>query len=212
MNVKPFKKMNKNNTALLIVDVINSCASEKCEILDWNIHFTKVREMVPKLEDFIPQFRTNFNGPVIFGRTLPWQQETLANNINELYEDERFKYYTSDRSGFAEALYKIKPETGDIIADKNTNDALADSKLLAKLQKQNIRYIMVTGTFTDGCVLATVIGGFSRGYSMIVLEDLVETTDVPARQKIQEELLSYTFPYMFARVINSNDLLSSFAR
>lgn len=47
--MKPFPKMNPDNVALLIIDVINSCAHDKCEIPQWNIHFTKIRKMVPRL-------------------------------------------------------------------------------------------------------------------------------------------------------------------
>jgi nicotinamidase-related amidase len=202
-----YKNMTKDNTALLIVDVVNSCAHEKCEIPEWKVTFEKVRQMVPKLATFISDFRQTFTGPVIFGRTRPWQKEYLAHNINELYEDDKYAYYTPDRSGFAEEFYVIKPQPGDIITDKDTNDALTDPHLLAQLQEQKIRYIAVTGAFTDGCVLATVIGGFTKGYSMVVLKDLVETTDSSQRQRIQEDLLTYTFPYMFARVISSDELL-----
>ncbi len=199
--------MTKDNTALLLIDVINSCAAAKCEIPEWGVTFHKIRQMVPQLGGFIADFRQHFTGPVIFGRTKPWQKEYLAHNINELYEDERFAYYTADRSGFAEEFYQLTPEPGDIVTDKDTNDALADPKLLKQLEKQHIRYIVVTGVFTDGCVLATVIGGFTKGYNIVVLSDLVETTDLPQRQRIQQDLLSFTFPFMFARVMGSKELL-----
>lgn len=205
--MKPFKGMTRDNTALLIVDIINSCTHKKCEIPEWNVTFGKVRQMVPRLDTFISDFRQRFTGPVIFGRTKPWQKEYLAHNINELYEDDKYLYYTPDRSGFAESFYLIKPQPDDIVTDKNTNDALTDPRLLRQLEQRGIRYIAVTGVFTDGCVLATVIGGFTKGYNMIVLKDLVETTDSPQRQRIQEDLLSYTFPYMFARVTDSKELL-----
>ena len=118
--------MNSNNTALFIIDVINSCAHEKCEIPEWNIYFSKIRAMIPKLEKFIEEYRKVIGGPVIFGRTLPWQKEYLAHNVNELYEDDRFSYYTKDKSGFAEEFYQIVPKNGDIVTDKDTNDALAN--------------------------------------------------------------------------------------
>lgn len=210
--MKPFQGMNANNTALLIIDVMNSCAAEKCEIPEWDIHFTKIRAMVPKLATFVEQFRTTIKGPVVFGRTLPWQKEYLRHNVNELYEQEEYAYYTRDRSGFAEEFYAIQPQAGDIVSEKDTNDALADEALLADLRKRGIKYVVVTGIFTDGCVLATVLGGFSRGFSMVVLSDLVETTDSVTRQRIQKDLLEYTFPYMFARVVSSAALLESWPR
>lgn len=206
--MRPFVKMNKENTALLVIDVINSCANEKCEIPEWDIHFSKIREMVPRLEKFIEEYRQRIGGLMIFGRTMPWQKEYLAHNVNELYEDERFSYYTRDRSGFAEEFYKVKPQNGDIVTDKNTNDALTNPELADELERRGIRYLLIVGVFTDGCVLATVIGGFSRGYNLIVLKDLVETTDSKTRQEIQKHLLEFTFPYMFARVTDSQQMLN----
>lgn len=210
--MKPFAGLTTTNTALLVIDVINSCAHEQSEIPEWGIHFSKVRQMVPRLETFIAQFRQTFQGPVIFGRTLPWQKEYLAHNINELYEDHRAYYYTPDRTGFAEEFYRVQPEPGDIVTAKATNDTLTDPKLLATLEKRGIRYLVVTGVFTDGCILATVIGGFTKGYNMLVLSDLVETTDLPQRQRIQKDLLTYTFPVMFARVLSSSNLLKHYKK
>jgi len=38
-----------SNTVLLVVDVINACAHVKYEKPDWNIHYRKIRQMVPSL-------------------------------------------------------------------------------------------------------------------------------------------------------------------
>jgi nicotinamidase-related amidase len=199
--------MNSNNTVLLVIDVINSCAHEKCEIPEWKIYFSKIREMVPKLKKFIEEFKKITGGPVIYGKTKPWNKEYLAENVNELYEDVRFSYYSKDASGFPEEFYLIKPEQEDLVFDKDTNDALTNPDLIKWLEGREIKYLVITGVFTDGCVLATVVGGFSKGYNIIVLRDLCETTDVPIRQLIQEKMFEFTFPYMFARVVNSADLL-----
>lgn len=115
--MKPFPKMNSNNTTLLIVDVINSSAHEKCEIPKWGIHFTKIRKMVPKLNKFVKEFRKTIDGTIIFSKTCPWRKEYLADNINELYGDKRFAYYNKDTSGFSEQFYDIKPEEGDLVFD-----------------------------------------------------------------------------------------------
>ena len=93
--------------------------------------------------------------------------------------------------------------------NKKSNDAFVNPKLVEKFKKRGVKYVVVVGVFTDGCVLATVLGGFSRGYNMIVLSDLVETTDSVTRQRIQKDLLEFTFPYMFARVVKSGELIES---
>ncbi len=207
--MKPFVGMNLKNTALLIVDVINSCAHEKCEMPEWKIHFSKIRAMVPRLQTFIEQYRKQVGGLIIFGKTVPWRKEFLADNVNELYEDARFSYYTKDTSGFAERFYGITPQKNDFVIDKKNNDAFSNPVFIEELKKRGIKYIITTGVFTDGCVLATVISGFSLGYNFIVLRDLVETTDSLKRQEIQKNLLGFSFPYLFARVLTSKELLDN---
>src|SRR3989344_429536 len=151
--MKPFSGMTKDNTALLIVDVINSCCSEKCEIPEWSFHFTKIRGMVPQLSQFIGEFREQVGGLVIFGKTVPWRAEFLANNVNELYENERFAYYTKDTSGFAEEFYSIKPQDGDVVLDKKSNDAFVNPQLSEKLKVRGIKYVAVSGVLPMGVSL-----------------------------------------------------------
>ena len=43
------------------------------------------------------------------------------------------------------------------------------------LRARGITTLVVTGTMTDICVLATVMGGFNREYRMVVVEDGVAT-------------------------------------
>ncbi len=69
--------MNQSNSALLVIDVINSCAHEKCEIEKWNIRFSRIREMVPELIKFIDLYRKNIGGLISFANTVPWRKEYL---------------------------------------------------------------------------------------------------------------------------------------
>lgn len=48
-------------------------------------------------------------------------------------------------------------------------------------------------------------------HNFVVLRDLVETTDVGARQQLQALMLGTTFPQLFARVITSDTLLREFS-
>lgn len=189
------------STALLVVDVINSCAHEKCEIKKWNIKFTKIRKMVPKLIEFI-DFYKDKGGEVIFVNTVPWTKKYLAKNLIELYKDPNARYYTKDNSGFAEKFYLVKPKKDKIIT-KNSYDAFTNHNL-KKLLK-NKKYVIITGIFGDGCVHSTIQGSFSAGYNLIILKDLIETTDVKRRQQMQKHLKNYTWPLMFGKTINSKD-------
>ena len=207
--IRPFEKMDSSNTALLAIDVVNSCAHERCESKKYGITFSKIRKMVPKLTAFVDEFRKSVGGMVIFTKNVPWRKEYLPESINELYEDPSVRYYSDDATGFPEEFYMVEPQKDDVVITKNTNDAIANKDLVATLQSKEIKYLVVTGIFTDGCVLASVMGGFSRGYSFVILKDLVETTDVEKRQQIQRLLIEYTFPYLCGRVVGSKDFLET---
>jgi len=205
--MKLYSDMNSTNTALLVVDPINSCSHEKCEIPEWGIHFTKIRDMLPKLKDFIQQFKEEVNGLVIYIDTTPWQKDYLTHNINELYKDPKTTYYSSDDTGFAEEFYVVKPGSDDLIVTKNHYDVFTTEGFDENLKSRGIRYLVVTGIFGDGCVLASIVGGFSKGYNFVILEDLVETTDVPIRQVILANLMEFTFPIMYGLTMKSNQFL-----
>ena len=200
--------MTKDNTALVIIDIVNGCCNEKCENPEGGITYSKIREMVPKLKEFIEEFRNKIGGKIIFTNLTPWTKEYLPENINELYTDPNATYYGDDPD-FENEFYIIEPKTEDIVVTKNNYDTFSNP-VFDKILKQNgIRYIVLTGVFTDGCVLATTIGGFSRGYNFVILKDLVETTDKKIRQELCQYLISYTFPVLYGKTINSSEFLES---
>jgi nicotinamidase-related amidase len=207
--MKPYSSMTKDNSLLLVIDPINSCAHEKCETPEWNIYFSKIRLMLPKLASFIEEYKKKTNGLVIYTTVTPWNKEHLTKNINELYTDPQAYYYSDDTTGFDEQFHTVKPLPEDLVFDKNTYDVFTNDKLLQELRSRDIRYIIVTGIFSDGCVLSSVASGFSKGFNFVILKDLIETTDDEKRQRIQELLISFTFPKMYGKTMTSTQLLES---
>ena len=203
--------MNKNNTALLVIDPVNSCAHEKCETPEWHIHFSKIRKMLPKLNKFINDYRRLIGGLVILTTITPWDKEHLPKNLSELYTDPKAYYYSEDTTSFDEKFYAIEPDKTDVIIVKNTYDAFSNPNLVKVLNTHGIKYIVITGVFTDGCVLATTASGFSKGYNFIFLKDMIETTDVEIRQELQKLLFEYTFPIMYGKTIKAKELLKTLA-
>lgn len=204
-----YSNMNQANTALLIIDPINSCAHKECESPALSITFSKIREMVPKLSGFIEKYREDIGGLVVFTKTVSWKSDFLADNLNELYTDSKTTYYSEDDTGFAEEFYEVKPREREFIITKNTYDAFANTELDKILKDNNIKYLLVTGVFGDGCVLATICGGFSRGYNFVILSDLIETTDVVMRQELLEKLKGYMWPIMYGKTMKSEDFWNS---
>jgi nicotinamidase-related amidase len=199
-----------SNTALLVIDVINSCADEKYEDEERDIHYGKIRQMVSSLSSFITSYK-QLGGTVILVTTVPWQEQYLPDNINELYRnDERARYWSRDTGGHGERFYEI-PTDGAMIFTKNSYDAFTSNDLVSTLEKKHIRYIIVTGVFSDGCVLATICGGFSMGYHFIIAKDLIETPDDKDRQVMQQHLKGTLWPLMYGTTVESSVILSAFS-
>lgn len=199
--------MNSGNTALLVIDIINSCADRRFELPKLKIYFSKIRKMVPNLIDFIEKYRKHVGGLVIFTKTTPWKKEFLAENINELYTDPSTTYYSEDKTDLWQEFYLVKPQPQDLLVIKNHYDSFVNTNLDEKLKKQGIKYLVVTGLFGDGCVLASICGGFSRGYNFIILEDLIETSDLKIRQETLKKLKEYTWPIMYGKTMTSKEFL-----
>ncbi|MFA5746147.1 MAG: isochorismatase family cysteine hydrolase [archaeon] len=205
----PIKTIDLDNSVLLVIDVVNSCCSEKCEIKKWNITYKKIRKMIPNLERFIVNYKAITKRPVIYIKTTPWRKEFLTKNLIELYKNPDCNYYSLDKTGYSEELYLLKPTSKDYVLEKNTYDAFTNKNLEIILHKLKVKNIIIAGVFADGCVNSTIINGFSKGYNFIILEDLVETTDKKERQDIKNLLIKYTWRQMYGKIVKSKDLLRS---
>ncbi|HEY5478246.1 MAG TPA: cysteine hydrolase [Gaiellaceae bacterium] len=196
------------NSALLVIDVINSCAHPDYEDAERNIHFQKIRQMIPTLSAFIVSYQ-RLGGRVILTTTVPWREPFLAENINELYrESEDARYWSEDGSGRAELFYEI-PTDGATVFSKNSYDAFTNEELVDALERMGARYIIVAGVFGDGCVMASICGAFSEGYRLVIAEDLIETTDDEDRQALQGYLKQRTWPLMYGATVESHRILEA---
>ena len=197
--------MNSKNTALLVIDVVNLCCHPKCERKKWNISFKNIRKMVSKLINFIDRYKEKFGGKIIYVNCVKWDEKHVAKNIKELYKDPKCRFY-SKNPVFSEKFYKVKPEKQDLVITKNTYDAFSNPKLNKYLKKNKIKNLIITGVFGEGCVNATINGGFAKGYNFIILKDLIETID--GRQKLLNLLKKETWPKMFGKAINSKEFFT----
>ena len=162
--------------------------------------------MIPKLATFIAVYKKN-GGNVIYTTCTPWTKEYLAKNIIELYNNNpQAYYYSKDKSGFPEQFFGVRPKKEDPIITKNSYDAFTNPQLEKILKKLKTTHLIITGIFGDGCVHATIQGGFSKGYNFFILKDLIETTDKKIRQQSQKILKEYTWPVMFGKTTTSKEL------
>jgi nicotinamidase-related amidase len=69
----------------------------------------------------------------------------------------------------------LAPRPGELVVRKRGYDAFTGTPLDETLRARNVTSLVVAGTMTDICVLATVIGAFHRQYRVTVVQDGVST-------------------------------------
>jgi len=188
---------------LVIIDTVKGCCNKQYEIPEWDIHFQKTRKKLPRINSFAEKHRDH-GGQVIWIKPTPWTRENLPDNINKLYdENPNATFYVKDNiDEYSEFPETIKVDERDIILEKNNYSAFTNPKLSGYLQDG----YLIAGVYADGCVNATIVEGWSKGYFTYILGDLVESMDSDSKQNQKNMLLNYSWPYMYGHVINSKDL------
>jgi hypothetical protein len=60
--------------------------------------------------------------------------------------------------------------------------------------------------------MASICGGFSKGFSLVILNDLIETTDDADRQAFQQYLKQRVWPLMYGATAQSQELLAALSQ
>jgi len=198
---------------LLVVDLMNSCCSEKFERPEIDITFNRIRRMVPRVREFADEYR-RLGGTIIWVRSTPWREEYLPMNINRLYRENPYAtFYTEhDVEESVEFYGGISPRESDEIVTKNTYSAFADAHLQILFHENRWDTYLLSGVFAEACVNATLIDGFTKGLFTIILSDLVETMDDEEQQTHKSHLLTHQWPLMYGHVMTSSEFLKKLAK
>ncbi|MGB3184908.1 MAG: isochorismatase family protein [Ornithinimicrobium sp.] len=153
-------------------------------------------DILPKLVELVDAFRTAQSGSdgveVVWSSWTRTFDDGISNAMDRWYgpqglrpeEPENAVYMFTGAPGM-EVLSEIAP-TQDEVADgwfyhgKHLDmfwnfDENGDSYLDTKLKAEGIDTIVLTGPWTDECILSTAYAGSSRGYDVVVVGDAVAT-------------------------------------
>ena len=190
---------------LVVIDPVKGCCSREYERPEWNIHFSRARELIPRLNDFAKRYRA-LGGRVIWVKPATWTEEHLPDNINSLYREnpQATFYVTGDVDEYSEFQPGIEVEPGDQVIEKNSYSAFTNPRLRDALGSDAY---LVAGFYADGCVNATIVDGWGRGCFTFILSDLIESMDDPVKQGQKRFLLSHGWPLMYGHVMPSEEFL-----
>jgi ureidoacrylate peracid hydrolase len=173
------------------------------------------RAMVPQLRTLLGAFRQR-SLPVVFSEFVYSERVPLL--VGELHPEHRPAPAGAPR-GFGrpsssclegdpsvETVAELAPTPGELVIRKHWYDAFAGTPLDGALRARGVTSLVVTGTMTDICVLATVIGAFHREYRVTVVEDCVATL-WPEIQRATLEIIGRAY----GRVVSSKEVVETLA-
>jgi ureidoacrylate peracid hydrolase len=166
-------------TALLVVDMQRGFLDRGAAM-----EVPAARDIVPTIRALVDVFRTR-RLPIVFTEFVYSPQVPLL--VGELHPEHRPAPPGAPR-GFglpssscllgdasAATVADLAPGPNDLVIRKHWYDAFAGTPLDGALRARGVTSLVVTGTMTDICVLATVVSAFNREYRITVVEDGVAT-------------------------------------
>ena len=166
-------------TALIVVDMQRAFL-EPGEAME----VPPAREVVPRIQALLTAFRAR-RLPVVFTEFLYTEAAPLL--VGELHPEHRRAAPGAAR-GFGRpsssclagelnvaTVAELAPHPDELVVQKPYYDAFHGTVLDGALRARGVTHLVITGTMTDICVLATVVGGFNREYRITVVEDGVAT-------------------------------------
>jgi nicotinamidase-related amidase len=200
--------LESGRTALLVVDMQRGfvVAGEAMEV-------PPARPTVPVIRLLLDLFRSK-RLPVVFTEFTYSEAAPLL--VGELHPEHRPAPAGAPR-GFgrpsssclegtpsAATVEELRPAPGELVVRKRWYDGFAGTPLDGALRAQGIRSLVVTGTMTDICVLATVVGAFNREYRITVVEDGVSTL-WPEIQRATLDIIGRAY----GRVVPSQEIVDT---
>jgi nicotinamidase-related amidase len=172
-------KLAPGKTALLVVDMQRGFLDpgEAMEV-------PTARDIIPRIRTLLALFRGR-RLPVLFTEFTYSERAPLL--VGELHPEHR-KAAPGAPRGFGlpsssclegEANVRVTadlaPRPDELVVTKSHYDAFNGTPLDAALRARDVTHLVLTGTMTDICVLATVVGAMNREYRMTVVEDATAT-------------------------------------
>jgi ureidoacrylate peracid hydrolase len=172
-------RLEPGRTALLVIDMQRGFLDPGAAM-----EVPEARAIVPTVAGLVALFRER-GLPVAFSQFVYSPAAPLL--VGDLHPEHRPAVPGAPR-GFGhpsssclegdpsvEVVPELIPGPGELAVRKHWYDAFAGTALDGVLRAQGVRSLVVTGTMTDICVLATVVGAFNREYRVTLVEDGVAT-------------------------------------
>jgi ureidoacrylate peracid hydrolase len=203
--------LDPGRTALLVVDMQRAFVDE-----GQAMEVPSARDALPRIQELLAIFREK-GLPVVFTEFTYSPAAPLL--VGDLHPEHR-PVAPGAPTGFGRpsssclagednvhVVPELAPRADELVVSKHYYDGFNGSVLDGALRARGVTTLVVTGTMTDICVLATVVGGFNREYRMVVVEDAVATL-WPEIQRATLDIVRRAY----GRVVSAKEVADEMAR
>ncbi|HMB87146.1 MAG TPA: isochorismatase family cysteine hydrolase [Methylomirabilota bacterium] len=203
--------LDPGRTALLVVDMQRGFVEE-----GQAMEVPPAREALPRIQELVGIFREK-GLPVVFTEFTYSPAAPLL--VGQLHPEHR-RAAPGAATGFgrpsssclegdpsASVVAELAPRADELVVRKHYYDGFNGTVLDGALRARGVTTLVVTGTMTDVCVLATVIGAFNREYRVLVVDNGVSTL-WPEIQRATLDIIRRAY----ARVLSAKELADELAR
>ena len=195
-------ELRKENCALIVVDMQNGFIDGKGSMAQLGFDWEKLAVASPGVQRLVAGAR-KADVPVFWTRYVyepdfrdgGVQMEEIMPGLKEVN-------LCVAGTWDSEIHPDMKPEDSDIIIDKNRPSSFYATRLESYLRSQQIENVVVCGVTTNICVETTVRDASQRDFRTFVVRDAVGEVD-----DFRGETSLKAMEYLFARVMNVNDVL-----
>lgn len=163
-------KLEKANTALLVIDLQNVYTKLANKDPRWNEFSKRLNETVlPNVKKVEALFRKN-KQDVIFARIACHLRDGRDRSLSQKMSGWNNILITLDDDD-SQIIDDIAPINDEIVVTKTTDSALTGTSLRLILNNLGIKTVVCAGIFTDQCVASTVRSLSDESFYVVVLED-----------------------------------------
>ena len=178
-----------NKTALIIVDMIYDFTDPLGKVF-----YPKNEEIIDSLADFI-DFAKHCDCSIIYVEHTIKMEDYLTQKI-------KTRECCIEGTGGEITDSRLNCDRSkDIIIKKTKYSSFYKTNIEEVLKKKKIENLIITGTKTNNCILATALDAFNRNFNTFVVSDLVGTNDEETNRIYLKDINKY-----IAKVMSSGEI------
>jgi len=127
---------------------------------------------------------------------------TTGNLSNRVTATNRVRGAEENGNGYR-IFQAFTPHSGELVIHKERASAFYGTPLEAHLQQMGVRSLVVCGDSTSGCVRASVVDAYSRGFHVTVVEECVFD-----RSRISHAVSLFDLHHKYADVMPADEVLA----